>query len=109
MTNPDPVICRPIGFVRSHFTQVDGMPIQAAASQDIARLEVHEDFAPGLRDIDGHVINYKVDSLGFLPDALPPGDPPTAGVPEPASWALMLLGFGGLGAALRARRRTRLA
>jgi len=29
------------------------------------------------------------------------------GVPEPASWALMLVGFGGLGAALRARRRGR--
>jgi len=28
----------------------------------------------------------------------------TAAVPEPASWALMLLGFGGLGAALRRRR-----
>jgi hypothetical protein len=27
-------------------------------------------------------------------------------VPEPSSWALMLMGFGGLGAALRARRRT---
>jgi hypothetical protein len=30
----------------------------------------------------------------------------TAGVPEPASWALMIAGFGGLGAALRAKRRT---
>jgi hypothetical protein len=29
----------------------------------------------------------------------------TPGVPEPASWALMLVGFGGLGMALRSRRR----
>ena len=28
-----------------------------------------------------------------------------AAVPEPASWAMMLLGFGGLGAVLRRRRR----
>jgi hypothetical protein len=27
------------------------------------------------------------------------------GVPEPASWALMMLGFGGMGAVLRSRRR----
>jgi hypothetical protein len=27
-----------------------------------------------------------------------------AGVPEPASWALMLVGFGGMGALLRRRR-----
>lgn len=32
-----------------------------------------------------------------------------AAVPEPSSWALMLIGFGGLGAALRARRRSSLA
>lgn len=27
-----------------------------------------------------------------------------AGVPEPATWALMIMGFGGAGAALRRRR-----
>jgi PEP-CTERM motif len=32
-----------------------------------------------------------------------------AGVPEPASWTLMLMGFGGLGAAFRASRRRQLA
>jgi len=30
----------------------------------------------------------------------------TGGVPEPATWALMIVGFGGVGASLRARRRT---
>ena len=37
-----------------------------------------------------------------------PGIPTThITVPEPASWALMLLGFGGLGAALRRQRHRR--
>jgi hypothetical protein len=31
------------------------------------------------------------------------------GVPEPSTWALMLVGFGGLGVALRSRRRLALA
>ena len=33
----------------------------------------------------------------------------TGAVPEPATWAMMLVGFGGLGAAMRSRRTTRLA
>jgi hypothetical protein len=32
-------------------------------------------------------------------------DAPTGGVPEPSAWALMILGFGGAGAALRGRRQ----
>ena len=39
----------------------------------------------------GYLDNFSIDTV--------PG-----GVPEPASWALMLIGFGGLGATLRARR-----
>lgn len=36
-------------------------------------------------------------------------DTPGAVVPEPATWAMMILGFGGVGATLRGRRRLRLA
>jgi len=34
---------------------------------------------------------------------------PTGGVPEPGTWAMMLLGFGGIGLAIRRRRRPLLA
>ena len=32
-----------------------------------------------------------------------------AGVPEPATWAMMLVGLGGLGATMRSRRKQTLA
>jgi hypothetical protein len=43
--------------------------------------------------------------LGQSPQDPPPPPPPPA-VPEPASWALMLAGFGLVGAAMRGRRRS---
>ena len=52
--------------------------------------------------------------LSFLSQGTPSGDPPMAlldnvsltnnGVPEPATWGLMIVGFGGVGATLRRRR-----
>jgi len=41
--------------------------------------------------------------VAFRSTALPP-PPPPPGVPEPATWAMMLLGFFGLGSTIRARR-----
>lgn len=46
--------------------------------------------------------NNSADFYGF--DYAQLSDVRAPGVPEPASWALMLAGFGGLGAALRRRR-----
>jgi hypothetical protein len=45
--------------------------------------------------------DFSIDNIGF--------NQATPNVPEPAAWALMLVGFGGLGVALRASRRAKLA
>ena len=68
--------------------------------------------------LTGRVGNdFALDDIGVyaLPDApgRSPGSPVDtlpSGVPEPASWALMILGFGGVGGAVRtSRRRSTLA
>jgi len=41
--------------------------------------------------------NVQIDNIRLAP-------PPPGAVPEPAAWALMILGFGGVGATLRRRR-----
>jgi hypothetical protein len=51
---------------------------------------------------NGLATGLPASNSGFV--AVPDGQFP-AGIPEPATWALMILGFGGLGVTLRARRR----
>lgn len=61
-----------------------------------------------IQQIDGSLLPGAfgtVDNVSFSADSR--SLDPT--VPEPATWALMLLGFAGLGAALRARRRIAMA
>jgi hypothetical protein len=45
---------------------------------------------------DGKLDGYKLEKLSFTP---------TGGVPEPSTWALLLVGFFGIGGALRSSRR----
>ena len=53
----------------------------------------------------GHPINFAVDALGAGGATGTIGGGLAASVPEPAAWALMIAGFGGIGGALRVRRR----
>jgi tRNA-Thr(GGU) m(6)t(6)A37 methyltransferase TsaA len=49
-----PVTFRPIGVIRTPFTDTTGMPIQATAALGVAgRIELDPDLVEGLRDLDG--------------------------------------------------------
>jgi hypothetical protein len=55
----------------------------------------------------GSAGDYTFDSTGFALNVT--GPDASGGIPEPETWALMILGFAGAGATLRARRRATLA
>ncbi len=87
-------------------------PVLAADRDDATGLLLRtaSGFVPvGTRSVGVELLMTK--SVGFDNDGyadnlsliLQPGAAP-GGVPEPAAWALMLMGFGGLGAVLRRRR-----
>ncbi len=48
--------------------------------------------------------NLSADQMGVLSRELTPVQPP--GVPEPATWAMLVMGLGGVGGLIRVRRRT---
>lgn len=53
------IVYRPIGVVHSPFRDVEGVPIQPAAAEGVCgTVEVYEEFAEGLKDLEGfsHII-----------------------------------------------------
>jgi len=46
------IILRPIGVIRSPFTEKEKTPIQASRSQAIGQVEIYPEFADGLKDIE---------------------------------------------------------
>ncbi len=46
------IILRPIGVIRSPFTEKEKTPIQASRSQAIGYVEIYPEFADGLKDIE---------------------------------------------------------
>jgi tRNA (adenine37-N6)-methyltransferase len=62
---PEPagISYRPIGIVRSPFTELTGMPLQSVAAGDVrGQIEIREELAPALADLDGfshvHVVAH---------------------------------------------------
>lgn len=53
----------------------------------------------------GHAVLAFAENPGGVPDNLHNGVLNVSSAPEPASWALMILGFGGIGGAIRSRQR----
>jgi len=54
--------------------------------------------------VDGHTVTTEPDLPGPVQVSLPAFYPGGLGLPEASTWALMVLGLGGLGAVLRTRR-----
>lgn len=76
-------------------TRIEGNIALAAGTHRIA-FDVSRDFT-----LFGRGVAFVIDDFetSFAPTAI-------AAVPEPSSWALLLLGFGGVGVALRRQRRS---
>ena len=83
------------GITNGQFSFLTGFNIASGFQAGINHLDFEiQDF--------GAPTAFRVDDLAGTADLAT--TTPGGGVPEPAAWAMMLLGFFGLGSALRARR-----
>jgi len=60
----DAITLRPIGIVRSPYRAMEDAPHQGAFSDAECTVEIYPDYAPGIRDVEGHdhlIILYWLD------------------------------------------------
>lgn len=80
----------------------------AAGFGGLQAFSLNSGFVAGENTLDFRVTDqgeptaFRVDGLTGTADVLPP--PPTGAVPEPATWAMMIIGFTGVGALMRRRQ-----
>ncbi|MBS0479821.1 MAG: PEP-CTERM sorting domain-containing protein [Proteobacteria bacterium] len=59
----------------------------------------------GIQSTSANIRYFTLSGSYILAHSLTVGGAATAGVPEPATWAMMMLGFGAMGASLRRRAK----
>ena len=95
----DPIICTavvPYGFNRLSFGEVD---------TDAAFNTADGFFVPDLVLSSYNLQSEDFSSIGYGSWVWAVFTPAAPGVPEPSTWAMMLVGFGGVGFAVRRKRR----
>lgn len=95
---------------RDSVLNITGMTTLGAFSRQIALVKGWNVNSIGLADLQGLTqitLDGTSDEEGVIYDnfRFQAGGGTVSGVPEPSAWALMIVGFGSLGAALRLKRR----
>ena len=93
-----------VGKTFSFLIDVDGTDpaFITVLGSDLIGAQAYADFSNGLRGFGSFVaVDGNPDAAQFTITTVTP----TPGIPEPATWAMLIIGFGGVGGLMRTQRR----